>query len=82
MVRLVGVARLWAGVGRHEQAAELLGLVLGHPALIEECRRYAEPVLAMVRDSLPAGELEAALARGKSLDLHQVVSEIVDESEG
>jgi hypothetical protein len=34
-----------------------------------------------VRELLPADELEAALARGKSLDLDEIVTEILDESE-
>ena len=38
--------------------------MLGHPGLNEEVRRYTEPVLGIVRDSFPADELEAALARG------------------
>ena len=79
---LVGVAWLRTKAGQHERAAELLGLVLGHPALDEETRWYAEPVLTMVRESLPAGELEAALARGKSLDLDATVAELLTELEG
>jgi hypothetical protein len=58
----------------------LLGLVLGHPALSEEVRRYAEPVLTMVREWLPAGELEAALVRGEGLDLERVVAEILEDT--
>jgi tetratricopeptide (TPR) repeat protein len=76
---LVGAAWLRARAGQHARAAELLGLVLGHPVLDEEVRRYAEPVLTMVRESLPAGELEAALARGEALDLEQVVAELLEE---
>jgi tetratricopeptide (TPR) repeat protein len=76
---LVGVAWLRTKARQHERAAELLGLVLGHPALTEEVRWYAEPVLTMVRESLPTDELEAALVRGKALDLEQVVAEILAE---
>jgi tetratricopeptide (TPR) repeat protein len=76
---LAGVAWLRAKAERYTRAAELLGLVLGHPGLSEECRRHAEPVLAMVRDSLPADELEAALARGKALDLEQVVAVLLED---
>jgi len=67
-------------VGRDKLAAELLGLVLGHPALNEEIRRYAEPVLAIVREMLPTDELEAALARGGALDLDATVAELLKES--
>jgi DNA-binding SARP family transcriptional activator/Tfp pilus assembly protein PilF len=79
---LVGVAWLRTKARQHEPAAELLGLVLSHPALTEEVRWYAEPVLSMVRESLPTDELEAALARGRSFDLEQVVTEILVELEG
>ena len=75
---LIGVAWLRAKAGRHARAAELLGLVMGHPKLDQQARRYyTELVLAMVREALPAGEVEAALARGEGLDLEQVVGEIL-----
>jgi tetratricopeptide (TPR) repeat protein len=79
---LVGVARLRAKAGQYRRAAELLGLALGHPALHVTVSRYAEPVLAMLRESLPAAELEAAMARGRSLDLDATVAELLDELEG
>jgi tetratricopeptide (TPR) repeat protein len=78
---LVGVAWLRTKPGHYVQAAELLGLVLGHPALEEGTKRYAEPVLTMVREALPADELETALERGKALDWEQVVAEILEEAE-
>jgi tetratricopeptide (TPR) repeat protein len=73
------VASLRAKAGRYGPAAEMLGLVLGHPALDAENRLHADPILALLREALPADELEAALERGKSLDLEQVVAEILDE---
>ena len=41
--------------------------------------RDAQPVLALLREALPAEELEAALARGAELELEQVVEEILGE---
>jgi tetratricopeptide (TPR) repeat protein len=78
-ISLVGMAWLWAKAGRHAEAAELLGLVLGYLAFHEAIRQYAEPVLAMVREALPADEVEADLARGEALDLDQVVEGILAE---
>jgi tetratricopeptide (TPR) repeat protein len=78
---LAGVAWLRAKAGHYTQAAELLGLVLGHPALGEGFRWYLDQVLATVREALPTDELEAALERGKRLDLEQVVAEILKEAE-
>ncbi len=78
---LIGVALLRTKARRHARAAELLGLVLGHPALDESTRWYAEPVLDTLHEALPAGELEAALEHGKALDLEQVVAGILAEAE-
>ena len=76
---LVGVAWLWTKTEQQVRAAELLGLVLSHPALIEETKQYAEPVLAVVRETLPAHKLETALERGQTLDLEQVVAGILSK---
>jgi hypothetical protein len=73
---VVGVAWLEAEAGRSERAAEWVGLVLNHPAQDRELEMFAEPVLALLRKEMDAGELEAALERGKGLDLEAVVREI------
>ncbi len=72
-----GISGLLARVGQRERAAELLGLVLHHPATVEETKREIEPLLTGLRDTLSADELEEAVERGKSLDLDAVVSEIL-----
>jgi class 3 adenylate cyclase/tetratricopeptide (TPR) repeat protein len=82
MWALIGVAALAAKTGRHAWAAELVGLVLGHPTVNEEDRQEAEPVLVTLREALPAEQLEAALERGKGLDLEAVVAEILEAAEG
>jgi class 3 adenylate cyclase/tetratricopeptide (TPR) repeat protein len=74
---LVGVAVLQAKAGRHARAAELLGLVQGHPAFDAEVGQYADPVLATLRETLPANQLEAALARGAALELEAVIAEVL-----
>jgi hypothetical protein len=76
---LVHVAHLRARAGQAERAAELLGLVLHHPASYSEAENDAQPVLELLRESLGAEELEAALARGARLDLEQVAEEILAE---
>ena len=78
---LVGVAGLRAKAGQCAPAAELLGLVQSHPATKEESQQIAEPVLAILRDKLPADQLEAALTRGKALELEAVIAEILAERE-
>jgi hypothetical protein len=63
--------------GEHERAAQLLGLALRHPAANIEVEDDAQPVLAELREMMSEDELEAALERGKALDLEQVVDEIL-----
>jgi predicted ATPase/class 3 adenylate cyclase len=77
---LTGIAELQAKARRYARAAELLGLALGHPAMDAQNKQEAEPILAMLRQALPAGELEAALERGKSLDLEVTVTEILGDT--
>jgi len=76
---LVGVAGVRAQAGQHEQAAELPGLALSHPASDAAVERDVEPLLAALRGALPASELEAALERGESLVLEEVVAEISEK---
>jgi tetratricopeptide (TPR) repeat protein len=76
---LAVVALLQAKADQLEQAVELLGLVLGHPTLTEEIKVNAAPTLAMLREALPADELEVALVRGRALDLETVVAGLLAE---
>jgi len=76
---LVGVARLQAETGQGDSAAELLGVVLNHPSVEVDSVQVAEMVLAGLRTALPAQELEAAMERGKTLDLDAVVAELLAE---
>ncbi|MGD2105519.1 MAG: adenylate/guanylate cyclase domain-containing protein, partial [Anaerolineae bacterium] len=49
---LVGVASLWAATGqRQEEAAELLGLALRHPAAGADTRKTARPLLVKLREA-------------------------------
>ena len=57
-------------------AAELLGLVLNHPALEIDVSQVAELVLGRLHKVLPAEQLEAAMERGKMLELDAVVAEL------
>jgi predicted ATPase/DNA-binding SARP family transcriptional activator/Tfp pilus assembly protein PilF len=74
---LVGVAQLRAETGQRDSAAELLGVVLGHPSVEVDSLQVAETVLAGLRDVLPAEQLETAIERGKTLDLDAVVAELL-----
>jgi tetratricopeptide (TPR) repeat protein len=74
---LAGLAGVIAAGGRSEQAVELLGLILPHPANNQEMRLAAEPLLARLRTELPPETVEAALARGQKLELGKVVHELL-----
>ena len=74
---LAGLAQLRARAGDPVPAAEWVGLSLHHPASTSDVIRSAEAVWATLREVLPTPELEAALARGRTLDIRRVVEEIL-----
>ena len=63
--------------GEGERAAELLGLVLHHPALEIDSREDAESILPQLRAALPAEELERAMERGSRMDLYEVARSLL-----
>jgi predicted ATPase/class 3 adenylate cyclase len=73
---LVGVVQLKIEVGQYLSAAELLGLALSHPALETDVSQVAESALGRLRQVLPTEQLEAAMDRGKTLELGMVVAEL------
>jgi tetratricopeptide (TPR) repeat protein len=62
---------------RFQRAAELLGLGFGLDPTRSDNETFAEPQLNVLRATLGAQELEAALARGATLDPAQVVAGIL-----
>jgi tetratricopeptide (TPR) repeat protein len=76
---LVGVAQLRAETGQEDSAAQLLGMSLNHPAVEADSTKVAETVLAGLRDTLPAEQLENAIEQGKTLELETVVAELLAE---
>jgi len=65
---LIGWAVLYQRREQLEQAAELVGLVLSHPATEHEAIERAQEVLADLKTRLPADTLQAALERKQQLD--------------
>ncbi|MCP4540540.1 MAG: tetratricopeptide repeat protein [Chloroflexi bacterium] len=76
---LIGVARLRAETGQSDSAAELLGVALNHPSVEVDSAQVADTILAGLHKALPAEQLEAAMARGKTLELDAVVAELLVE---
>jgi tetratricopeptide (TPR) repeat protein len=81
-------ARLQVAQGNPEAAAELLSLVLAHPASHHRrmhegrIRDSAKELLAKLEAELPPEAYEAALARGQELDLDGVVDELLSSKTG
>jgi predicted ATPase/class 3 adenylate cyclase len=73
---LAGVAHLKVEVGQYASAAELLGLILNHPALETDVSQVAESVLDKLQGVLPSAQLEKAMEAGKMLELEAVVAEL------
>jgi tetratricopeptide (TPR) repeat protein len=76
VANLTVAASMYVRGSQPEQAAELLGLVKGHPATPRDVLDTADQVLAKVKAALPPARLEAALRRGAALDLGQVITRI------
>jgi tetratricopeptide (TPR) repeat protein len=75
---LVHTAGLFELQGRGERSAELVGLVEKHPALHAETRQTEiVPLLGRLRERLGAKALEAAMERGRAVELDKVVAELL-----
>jgi hypothetical protein len=70
-------ARYKARIGNVERALELLGLVLNHPATDSEINDHCGPLLDELTAELPSEIVEAAMERGKSQGLDDVVRELL-----
>ncbi|MBZ0282410.1 MAG: protein kinase [Anaerolineae bacterium] len=62
----VGLARVLIEIGRDDEALELFGLALHHPATFTDVRTLAEPGLERLKAELPAAAIESGLARGQA----------------
>jgi class 3 adenylate cyclase/tetratricopeptide (TPR) repeat protein len=76
---IIGVARLRARAGQPEQAAELLGLALHHPASNSDVAIQAELFNSELAATLPPARLAAAIERGGALTLDPVVAALTGQ---
>ena len=74
---LAGMAELLTRESQSEQAAELLGLILNHPASTYAVRERANRLLGEIASKLPAEVVEAAHERGAARELLDAVSNIL-----
>jgi hypothetical protein len=76
---VAGFAQLRLQEGQTLRAAELLGLALHHPSSDSEIEASARPILTALRVLLPLNQLNVALLRGQTLELQQVIRELIGE---
>jgi len=76
---LSGIASLWAKRGDGARAAEVYGLALSHPATDTDLKHTVTPLIDALRPHMNAAALEAALERGKSLDLDALVAQTLEQ---
>jgi tetratricopeptide (TPR) repeat protein len=81
-------ARLRIAQEEPEQAAELLALVIKHPASYQtrmfegRIRDDAKELLTKLEDDLPHETYTAALERGQELELDEVIADLLDTLKG
>ncbi len=76
---VVGFAWLYLQGGNLSRAAELAGLVQHHLASDISVQMRLDAFLPLLKEALPAAELQAAMERGKALDLDTVVETLLNE---
>ena len=65
--------------GRYAEAAETLGFLLTEPSVDLSAVFYGDDKIERIKSSLPAGDVEAALARGRALGLDGIRSRLERE---
>ncbi|MCP4455783.1 MAG: tetratricopeptide repeat protein [Planctomycetes bacterium] len=76
---VVGFAGLYLQGTQAARAGELCGLVQHHPTFDSEVQIRLDEVLPLLQAALPPTKFQAALERGKALDLDTVVAELLEE---
>lgn len=76
---IVGFVGTLVQAGEAQRAAHYAGLVQSHPAQHSQVRNALNDIMPSLESALRLDDLQAALERGKSLDLDTVVQELLDE---
>ncbi len=79
LLTLVGVAALFAQLGKPERALELLALIMSHRAAWQMARDGAAPLLSKLETELPADTTQAVKERGRAHDLEATLADVLDE---
>ena len=64
--------------GNLDEAIELMSFLQHHPASWNEVRQHARSIQEMASGRLPEEAVQAAVERGKALDLDKVVAELIN----
>ena len=75
------MAAILTSEGDPERAVEFLGLVLHHPATHQMDRDRAQALLSQLEPELPPEAFAEALERGRTLELEEVVTEILSSDQ-
>lgn len=73
---LVGIAAFLLKSNKLEQAAELLGYVINHPANGQAIQKLMEPTFDELKAIIRPEILTVAIARGKTKELQSIAEEI------
>lgn len=76
---MVGLAWLYEGQREPVRAAELAGLAQHHPAHNSDIKWRLSGLPEKLAESLEPDELDAALERGRALDLNRIVKELLED---
>ncbi len=75
----MGFAWLYLNKALPTRAGELVGLAQQHPNYDTDVQERLDELMLQLEATLSAADLEAAVARGKALDLDTVVAELLAE---
>jgi tetratricopeptide (TPR) repeat protein len=78
---MIGIARYFEQMGQKERAFELLGLALHHPGSWQWVRERAAALVEKLKQEIPPEVANAALERGRNLDLADTVMALLAELE-
>lgn len=79
LVVMVGFAAIRLRAGDPARAGELAGLLASHPARHPDLLKLLDELVPVLKTVLSADDLEAAMERGKALDLDKVVRDLLVE---
>lgn len=75
---VVGIASIYARLGKHNLALELLSVAITHPATNMGIKHMADPVLAQIKPNLAQTEIDAAQEKATASELRAVAERLLN----